>query len=117
MDTVYPTMNKRRLAAYAGVTVLVVAAFWVGGYAYFTNSDSWDAAKQVISDSGTVTSRVGKVNKVSPSIFGFYYRYSGDSEEARLVVTVEGDKAQARFRAQLEKVRGTWVLVRISESL
>lgn len=110
-------MSKRRLAAYAGLTVLVVGAFWIGGYAYFTNSESWDAAKQVISSSGTVTSRVGKVNKVLPSIFGFHYRYSGDSDKARLVVTVEGDKARARFRAQLDKVGGAWVLVRIDEPL
>jgi hypothetical protein len=105
--------NKRKLLMYGVVAVVVAVGFWLGGYSYFRYSDEWPAAQQVISNSDFVTSSVGKVRKIELSPFGFYYRFSGDWAQARVCIVVTGDKAEARFKADVEMVNGRWSLKRI----
>lgn len=108
-------VNSRKLLIYGLVAVTVALGFWLGGYSYFKYSDDWTAAQQLISTSDIVVSRVGKVQKIDPSPIGFYYRLSGDWAEARITIVVAGEKAKARFKADIGMADGRWKLARIEE--
>ncbi len=108
-------MTVRKALLYSLLAVLVTLGFWVGGYAYFINSDDWYLAQKTISTSETVASSVGPVRDISVSPFGFSYRFSGEWGQAKLRLLVHGDKGEAKFKADLEKSKGKWTLVRIKE--
>lgn len=106
-------INKRKILLYGVLAVTVAIGFWLGGYSYFKNSDDWSSAQQLISKSETVISRVGVVQKIALSPLGFYYRFSGDWAQASISMIVTGDKAEARFKANMEMANGRWSLTRI----
>lgn len=108
-------MRIRKLLMYGATAVLVAIGFWLGGYAYFTHSEEWHSAQELVSTSEIVSARVGKVQNISVSPFGFFYRFSGDSGDAKLTLTVRGTNGQAKFKAEMRMSRGTWVLVRLTE--
>jgi hypothetical protein len=106
-------ISKRKLLLYGALAVTVAIGLWLGGYSYFINSDDWSSAEQVISKSEPVISRVGVVQKITLSPLGFYYRFSGDWAQMHASMTVIGDKAEARFKVEMEMANGRWILTRI----
>lgn len=103
-------MKQRRVVAYAAVAIVVAIGFWLGGYFYFVNSDDWLLAERQISMAPAVTNVVGKVERISPSPLGFFYRFSGDWAQANMRMQIAGDKTAGRFKVELEMVGGHWTV-------
>ena len=108
-------MNRGKMLLSGLLALLVTVAFWIGGFTYFTLSEDWKMVKDLISDSESVISSVGLVEEMSPSLFGFSYRSSGDWARANLRVMVRGDKGEAHFAVEVERPKGKWSIESIAK--
>ena len=83
---------------------------WVGAFGYFTHSDNWRAVQRIIASDPTVTASVGTVRDVSPHLTGFSWNFSGQRGAASVRVSVKGQKADRRFRVEVEERNGRWTI-------
>ena len=109
------TMSRKRMFTYTVLVVIAILVFSIGGYIYFINSEDWVAARSVIKKTEEVTTQVGRVQKITTSPFGFYYRSSGNWAEARLKLTITGDQSVAVFKVEMDKPDNTWRVKKIKQ--
>jgi hypothetical protein len=113
--TIAGPMTKRRILTYTSLAVVIILAFWIGVYTYFVNSEDWVSIESVIKKTDVVTTRVGRVQKIETSPFGYSYSSDGMWATARFKLTITGEKDVALFRVEIEKSDNVWKIIRIEE--
>jgi len=109
------SMSKKRIFIYAILVVIVVLGFSIGGYIFFINSENWESARSVIKQTDVVTTRVGRVQEITTSPLGFFYRFSGDWAQVRFNLTITGEQGVALFKMEMEKSDNVWKITKIEE--
>ncbi|MBL1276517.1 MAG: hypothetical protein COB30_010540 [Ectothiorhodospiraceae bacterium] len=110
-------MTRKRKLIYGGLALTIAVASWIGGYAFFVNSEEWRSAEQVIKKSEVIQSRVGNVKYIELSLWGFRrYSSSGNWAIVELDLVIAGDKDVADFSVEIEKNRkGVWKIKQVLE--
>jgi len=110
-------MTRKRKLIYGGLALTIAVASWLGGYAFFVNSEEWHSAEQVIKKSEIIKSRVGDVKDIELSLWGFRrYSSSGDWARVELDLGISGEKDVAKFFVEIEKSRkGVWTIKQVLE--
>jgi hypothetical protein len=106
-------MSRKKILRSLVIVVVAILLFWIGGYTFFVNSEELVSIKSVITETDVVTTRVGKVNEITTSLFGFSYSFSGKWAHTDLRLTVTGEKGVAQFQVELEKSDGSWRIIQI----
>ena len=106
----------KKIRVYVGLAIFLAFSAWYGAYIYFLNSHEWYSAEQTIRKSEIITDRVGNIQEISVSLWGFSYRFSGEWSRAEMSTKVSGEKKSSDFYIEIEKnKKGEWVIKKVIE--
>jgi heme/copper-type cytochrome/quinol oxidase subunit 3 len=104
------SFSLKRGIIYSIAIVVALFAIWIGSYFYFIHSSTWEEARSLImAHEKQPTSSAVLV--VSPRLYGFSYRSSGDYESFGLEVNVDDASAAKKYRVSFERTNGVLRIV------
>lgn len=99
--------NRRRFILLG----LVGIVLFVGSYVSETRSDGFRFVEKQLSDSRSLESKLGKVQKVELPIFSSYHEKEVDSDIwINMTVRVTGTKRTAMVTVSAQRIEGKWAM-------
>ncbi|MFC5438371.1 hypothetical protein ACFPME_17565 [Rhodanobacter umsongensis] len=104
---------RRGLVFSLAISVLLIFT-WIGGYIYFLNSSTWSEGKSLIEAHQAMQASSQNIT-MTPKLWGFSYRFSGDYESIGVNVYIKKDASIGHaYHVEFERSGGALRLVRMT---